>query len=323
MFEEEVELPLYPESAELGAKGVRMVADSIEDELHWIFRPNGKTDVGIDGEIEVVYENRRSSGKLIAAQIKCGPSFFEEKTERGFIYRCRPETINYWLGLSLPVILCLCDNLENKIYWRHITVETVKKLMVNYKIEVPFDNQLNKENKYALERVFDSIISIREIVDSAIFKHLYERYKHKVKICPLMEVPRDFHHLSYISEINDSLYIVGAVIDKYGYFDKDDLVEELRLYHENRSLCGWTHTRLESKFLIFFVSECGINLKLSSEINDILSLNKTDVEFERLLLHKEFISATLIAEDGSQALFYSADGSGSFDSLGWNAFKGE
>ncbi len=272
MIEEDAELPLYPESAELGAKGVRMVADTIEDQLHWIFRPNGKTDVGIDGEIEVVYKDRRSSGKLIAVQIKCGPCFFEEKTEKSFVYRCRPETLNYWLGLSLPVMLCLCDNMKNKIYWCHITVETIKKLKVNYKVEVPFENELNEKSEFALSRVLDSVISIREIVDSAIFRHLHERYKQKVKICPIMEEPRDFHNLSYICEINDKLHIVGAVIDKYGYFDKDELLEKIRLYHENRNSCGWASFGEESKFLIFFVSESGINLKLSDELVDILSM---------------------------------------------------
>lgn len=44
MLEKDIELPMYPETAELGEKGVRMIADAVEDQLHWIFRPNEKTE---------------------------------------------------------------------------------------------------------------------------------------------------------------------------------------------------------------------------------------------------------------------------------------
>lgn len=312
MLEKDNKLPLYPNSEELGAKGVRMVADSIEDKLHWIFRPNGKSDVGIDGEIEKVYEDKRSSGKLIAVQIKCGPCYFKEKTEKGFVYRCRPETVNYWLGLSLPVILCLCDDQNDEIYWCHITVETITKLKANYKIEVPFENTLTQNSKFDLERVLDSTVSIQQIVDAAVFMHLHERYKRKVEICPITEEPEDFHNLSFISEINGKLYIVGAIIDKYGYIDKAELLEKIRLYHENRNSCGWSACDLESKFLVFFVSESENNLQLSDEVLSILSDNSNEIEFERLLLSKEFISATLITKDGRPVYFYNEDGSGTF-----------
>jgi hypothetical protein len=321
MTNSDIDLPKYTDKAELGEKGVRMIADVVEDELHWIFRPITKTDVGIDGEIEYVTEDRKSTGKLMAVQIKCGPSFFEEKTNRGYIFRCRTETVNYWLSLSIPVILCLCNNITKKIYWCHITVETIQKLKVNYKVEIPYENVINKNNKFKLKRVLESVIPIQSVVDTAIFIHLHERFKKNMKICPIMEEPRDFHNLSYIIELKDELCIVGTVIDRYGYFNEKELLEKICLYKENRISCGWEQCGVESKFMIFFVSESAKNLKLPKNIMKILLDYKSDITYERLLLSKEFISATLISENGDEALIYDENGTGEFESFGNNAFN--
>ncbi len=317
---EEMDLPLYPATAQLGEKGVRMIANAVEDGLNWIFRPNTKTDVGIDGEIEYVTAENKSTGKLIAVQIKCGQSYLSEKTDTGYIFRCRQQTVNYWLSLSLPVILCLCDDITNKIYWCHITIETIQRINSSYKIEVPYENELTQANAYKLRWIFNSGIPIQSIADSAIFKYLHERYMHNVKICPLIDEPIDFHNLSYIAEIKQELYLIGTVIDRYGYFDEEEIKEQIRLYYENRKSCGWEISDTTSKFLLFFVSEKNKNLQLTDSIKHLMQTYGEEIEYERLHLSREFISATYIAEDGSMGMAYADDGSGEYYSLGWNAF---
>lgn len=64
MIDFDIDLPKYTETAELGEKGGRMIANVVEDELHWIFMPTTKTDVGIDGEIEYVTREHKCTGKL-------------------------------------------------------------------------------------------------------------------------------------------------------------------------------------------------------------------------------------------------------------------
>jgi hypothetical protein len=151
-----LDMPIYPESAELGAKGVRMVSDAVEDEFHWIFRVKEKADIGIDAEIERVDDSRKSTGQLLAVQIKCGQSFFKETCDVGFVFRCSKEKINYWLNLSFPVILCLCDEVNGVVYWSHVTADTIYRLKYGYKIVVPFNNKLIKEDQYKLEWILDS-----------------------------------------------------------------------------------------------------------------------------------------------------------------------
>jgi len=41
-----------------------------------------KADLGIDAQIELVNPERRGTGRLIGAQIKCGESFFKETVDR-------------------------------------------------------------------------------------------------------------------------------------------------------------------------------------------------------------------------------------------------
>ena len=241
-------------------------------------------------------------------QIKCGLSFFKEQNDEGYIFRAPVATVNYWLNLSLPVIVCLCNPVSNDIFWCHITTETVKRLPKGYKILVPFSNMLNIDNKYKIGRIFDSVVQIEEIVDAALFKYLYERYKSSISICPLMEEPRDFHSLSYIAQINKELYIIGTIIDKYGYLDGADLLEKVRLYHENRLSMGWEQFGTKSKLLVAFISEAKDNLVLNNDIVNILTDNSNDVEYCRLHLSKQFIMLTLLDDDDNGVYFFDEKG---------------
>jgi len=308
MGEQNFLMPNYPESAELGDKGVRMVADAVADELHWIFRVKEQADLGIDGEIELLDDNRECTGELLAVQIKCGQSFFKEKCDYGYVFRCSEDKVNYWIKLSLPVVLCLCNNLSGKIYWCHVTVDTVYKLKSGYKIIVPFENILDSENSYKLKMVLKSAPSIIEVSESAIFKYLYERYKHNIEICPDIEIPRDFYKLSFLAKISGELYIIGTVIDKYGFFDINDVIEDIDLYYKNRKMLGWTEYNVKSTLLICFVSESIEHLNLKNDILDLLKANEKEIEFSRLHLCKKYLSAELIREDGAAIWFYNADG---------------
>jgi hypothetical protein len=72
-----IELPIYAESEYCGDFGVRKTESIICDELHYLFRRLDKNDLGIDGEIEILSEKNKGTGRLIAVQIKCGKSFFQ------------------------------------------------------------------------------------------------------------------------------------------------------------------------------------------------------------------------------------------------------
>jgi hypothetical protein len=68
-------LPKYSQNQRKGNVGVRIVDGIISDSVNWLFRELPKDDFSIDAHIEVVQDDGGVTGKLIAAQIKCGTSF--------------------------------------------------------------------------------------------------------------------------------------------------------------------------------------------------------------------------------------------------------
>jgi len=98
--------------------GVTFVKHATEAEFGWIFRKNPQEyDFGIDGYIDLITESGEVTGKSIAVQIKCGASYFKEKTKHGWNYRGELRHINYFMNLPCPVLLILVDPEKAKIWW--------------------------------------------------------------------------------------------------------------------------------------------------------------------------------------------------------------
>ncbi len=74
-----------------------------------IWRPTPCHDVGVDGQIEFLDETDpvTSTGKLIAVQVKSGPSYFKHENVNGYKYYPSRKHVRYWRALNLPVLLVL------------------------------------------------------------------------------------------------------------------------------------------------------------------------------------------------------------------------
>lgn len=76
-----------------------------------IWRPTPCHDLGIDGQIEFL-ENTDSvisTGKIVAVQVKSGPSYFSRPCLEGFLYYPSSRHRSYWRRITLPVVLVLHD----------------------------------------------------------------------------------------------------------------------------------------------------------------------------------------------------------------------
>lgn len=82
-------------------------------------------DYGIDAEIEVADQNR-PTGKVIAAQIKSGNSYFKQSTEDGITFYFNETHKKYWLKHVLPVIVLLYHLISKECIWEVINEFTVK-----------------------------------------------------------------------------------------------------------------------------------------------------------------------------------------------------
>ena len=81
----------------------------------WRETPTG--DVGIDGQLEHVDSKGAVTGRTVAVQIKCGPSYFANPTAHGWKFYPDPKHRLYWERYPLPVLLMLHDPTGQQSYW--------------------------------------------------------------------------------------------------------------------------------------------------------------------------------------------------------------
>ncbi|MEV7279750.1 DUF4365 domain-containing protein [Streptomyces sp. NPDC093111] len=120
-------------------------------ELGWFFRPQDVADFGIDAHLEIVdADSGKPTGRLLGVQIKSGSSYFEKATENGWWFPCSSEHVAYWLGHSLPVVVMLYEPTAKRVYWQHVSDQTVVSTGKGSKIHVPRRNELSGGSVLAL-----------------------------------------------------------------------------------------------------------------------------------------------------------------------------
>ena len=87
---------------------IRVHAAATDMRAFW--RPTPNHDVGIDGQIEFLdLSTNASTGKIVAVQVKSGPSFFQHVDGDDFRYYPSAKHVQYWRAITIPVILVLHD----------------------------------------------------------------------------------------------------------------------------------------------------------------------------------------------------------------------
>lgn len=151
--------PKYNTQRSIGDKGVSLVKYLIEHQLDWIFRENHlENDFGIDGYIDIIGNENSVTGKSIAVQIKTGESFFKTKTATGWTFYGDNKHLNYYANLEIPLIICIVDLNENKVYWEKFEIDKTSKTEIGWTMLIPNYTILNKENKNNLLKISGDII---------------------------------------------------------------------------------------------------------------------------------------------------------------------
>lgn len=116
-------------------------------EIGWFFREQPILDFGIDAFVEVG-ESGRPSGNFIALQIKGGKSNFH-KTKKGLTFYFDETHYQYWLEVNktFPVFIIIQDPTDNKLYWKSINKENSIQTKKNWKVIIPFSNELKNSSK--------------------------------------------------------------------------------------------------------------------------------------------------------------------------------
>lgn len=140
----------------------------------WIIREMTERDYGIDLYVEVVKKNGLVTGDLVALQVKTTKAIHfsnDEFSLRGI----KRSTLNYWLGLPVPVFVLLVDLSNDEVYWCNIGHD---HRCGYYKgLSKKFSLRFNRKNNTSKSGIAFFILSyIKEkkwpVIESAIEKSL-------------------------------------------------------------------------------------------------------------------------------------------------------
>lgn len=109
----------FPKSARVERRGVALVQSIVADMGH-IWREKSVSDVGIDGEIELVDQTTdRVTGRLLMVQVK-SRSKLDERPDGTFRFTCTQEDLDYWLSGTAPVLLVLVSADEREAWFKNL-----------------------------------------------------------------------------------------------------------------------------------------------------------------------------------------------------------
>jgi hypothetical protein len=149
-----------PDTAQKGAEGEEAVALAFV-RLGWgAVKVPREYDLGTDLLLLVRDERRFDPGLVLGAQIKSGPTAFEEprKDESGQIigWWFRDDDrqhMDYWLDHSVPHVIVLHDLTTGVSYWAAVTPKAVESTGKGAKVFVPVENTIDINHRDALLRV--------------------------------------------------------------------------------------------------------------------------------------------------------------------------
>lgn len=130
--------------------GVHAVGLIVEHELGWIFREQSTSDYGIDALIEERGPDGKPTGKLVALQIKSGPSYFKPKGA-GYVYYGEKRHLRYWANHSLPVFIILHNPETQTTLWQKVDRGLIEETRAGWSIFIPQTNTLDASAKRYFE----------------------------------------------------------------------------------------------------------------------------------------------------------------------------
>ena len=174
-------MPRYSATERIGVNAVEQL---VLNELNWIFREQPIVDVGIDAHIERV-DDGVPTGKLIALQIKTGPSHFRD-SESALTYYGTNSHLDYWSSHSLVVLLVAHLPNTNETYWVAIEHESVERTEKGWKIHIPKSNALARTCIEQLSAFFDGTPAQQKFrklsIDQPLMQHITRGGKVSVEL---------------------------------------------------------------------------------------------------------------------------------------------
>lgn len=115
-----------------------------------IWRETGTGDVGVDGQLEFVNQDGFATSRIVAVQVKSGPSYFVHRSTRGWKFYPEDKHRHYWEFFPLPVLLALHNTESGIVYWADVRQALRSPRNEKAFVEVPEENRLDMTEAIAL-----------------------------------------------------------------------------------------------------------------------------------------------------------------------------
>ncbi|MGF1727962.1 DUF4365 domain-containing protein [Photobacterium kasasachensis] len=120
-----------------------------------IFRETSSTDVGIDGQLELVSPDGVATGMLLGVQVKSGDSFVDSEAQV-FSFKASKGHFKYWKNLCIPSIGVVYSPTLKKASWFDLTKHAEEILTSN---KSPVIKQvLNEQNTLEIGRGLNQLL---------------------------------------------------------------------------------------------------------------------------------------------------------------------
>lgn len=92
----------------------------------WIIREARTEDYGIDCYLELVPDSGYLVGHLASVQLKSTDTILWSQSKTHPEYRIasspsiKTSTVNYWMGLQIPVFLCVAELTQGRMFWSNV-----------------------------------------------------------------------------------------------------------------------------------------------------------------------------------------------------------
>lgn len=120
-----------------------------------IWREKSVSDVGIDGEIELVdHSNDRATGRLLMVQVKSRSSL-DERSDGKIRFTCTQEDLDYWLSGTAPVVLMLVSTDVSEAWFKNLEIWFGEDPARRQSRTVVFDREDDRFTAAASQRLMD------------------------------------------------------------------------------------------------------------------------------------------------------------------------
>jgi HEAT repeat protein len=219
-------MALFPDSARMERKGIAHIA-TVCGRMGYIWRETSNSDVGFDGEIELITEGR-ATGLIIKVQSRAGSSYIRNEKHDRFDYYADANELEYWKGATNPVILVLYSPKAKTAYWMDVKkyIETHPEILSSRPHRITFDKQANRFVTNAADDLLDLFHPNHQELKDAYRKHIIDRFSKLTLYSVTSDAP--------LSVDLERVYVKLTATrggGRAGYFAYEDTIEALSNVH--------------------------------------------------------------------------------------------